>query len=782
MAVNESIYGLKATWRTDNFSENNSDDLKHYSANFGNNSGQILYAIRNNKLKVNTPWDKSICYAAMDNGSVFSKVTFCASNGTNAPNVLTTENNALTEFNIGITNRNPYTNKQYNILKDKSYYTTMFWASNSTATDGTSTDREFCPSTSIAFKNMVLVPYVLATSSNTPPIADNDKICVPLKDYIDTYTLTHPYIVRVIVSFYGKTFANLTRTSIAKGIPTVAILNQLPKLCAKLNDINESTPDVRPFYTYTMCRGFIGGGSGLRNVARGINLFGECQTDTDVDVWGYSTNAYLDTDTSSNHYMSAWLNYNKYVHVKNPEYPKKIFSYIPYYNDFYEDVMTQTAYFGMFFTPDVDVAVNGDLNDNAMYCGIIDDSGITHGQYYHGAQNELLKQYSEWSNTNDTPYKSGGTDPNTYRNTSGFNNVINAPRDFNKRYVLSGSDVNTLNADFFAALSGVQTSEILDKAMEKFYVNNPIDCIVSLKWFPFSLPTFGSAQTVKLGVYNTTVSANQYVGSGVEVHNLGECLIYPHFGMGVFGGSGPCFLDYEPYTHIELIVPYCGTVKISPSDFMNCTLRVMMTVDVYSGSCTAYIQRNGLTVDSISGTISVDLPVSGVEAATLDSQVHTATNNFKMAKVQEAMTVVSSALRVATNFDTSKGQMISISGGANALADAVMSTAVASENLANTKYDLEHINVPFKTVGSNSGLNGAKAEQFCSLNITRPVLHSGFNADTYGHTVGYACLENGLLSSFTGYTVVSDIDLTGVNATADEKNMIINTLKGGVYL
>lgn len=767
--VNEQIYGLKATWRTDNFSPNIDDNLKHYSANFGNNNGQILYAIRNNKLKVNTPWDKSISYAAMDNGSVYSKITFCSSNGTEAPNVLTTENNPYTEFNIGITNRNPNTNKQYNISKDKSYYTSMFWATNSTAVEGTSTDREFRPSTSIAFKNMVLVPFVLATASNTPPISDNDKICVALKEYIDTYTLTHPYIVRVIVAPYGYPAAYTYRTNIATGIPTIAILNQLPKLGAKLNEINGSTPDVLPFYTYTMCRGFIGGGSGLRNVARGINLFGECQTDTDVDIWGYSTNAYLDTDTGSNHYMSAWLNYDKYVHVKNEAYPKKIFSYIPYYNDFYDDVMKQTAYFGLFFTPDLDVAEHGGLTNTEMYCGIIDDAGMTHGTYYHGNQNELLKQYSGWESTNDTPYKPGGGGDaetklhrrTTLGDTSGY------------WYALPDNGL----APFKTIMQKINDTDAIENA--NFYGQNPVDCIVEAKELYLSnlSELWQNADSINFGDYAIPISGNQSL-SGTLISGFTFPSNYICGDITIPGRYGD-YRDYEPYTSAVLVVPFCGMAELEPSVIIgNHAIRLEETIDEFSGDIVANLLVDNCLYRTLTGNCASDIAITGVEASTyaLARKEYLRKGVFEIFEGMQGLIGGISGSSIAASYKNKMGTVSQAFGGLMNFTKDLIGGIMDMRTY-------QHLHPSPVRLSTGSPNPQSNAITYPYIFVQSPIdMLSESELETFKKLNGFAVYKTGKLSDSSGMTVCSDYNFDGLALTKAELDMLAELLEGGVII
>ncbi|MEE1302445.1 MAG: hypothetical protein UHD64_06645 [Bacteroidales bacterium] len=461
-------------------------------------------------------------------------------------------------------------------------------------------------------------------------------------------------------------------------------------------------------------------------------------------------------------------------------------------DDITKGIRKQLASFGLFFVDGIN-DINLPLDDEKTFLGILED-GVAYGKYSNGSKNREQDQWN-WDTMEENIYDPSNppkTDPNTYENTSGFNPAINAPDGFNKRYVLSELDIRTLREDFFRALeSKPEDIDYINFTMSEFLTNNPIDCIVSLKWFPFTVPSHGQEVNINLGNYQTNVQAPVYTGSGVEVYSLGSCVIYPYAGSGE-----PCFLDYAPYTKMELIIPYCGTVELDPSIYMNHTLSVNFIVDIYTGACTAYIMCDGLVSDSVSGVCCVDLPISGIDNATLEGQIYNASLNLKSSKIGEAVSVVSGGLSFGTSLLGVKGSGAKMAKGVvgtvDALTGAIGSVAQSSESLAMNQYQIEHINIPFRTVGSQTGLGNAKQEQFCRLLIYRPKFINGltnikqwYNSNEgklYGHTVGYSCIKTDTISSFHGFTMFSNADLSGINATDTEKSAILTALQSGVIL
>ena len=82
---------------------------------------------------------------------------------------------------------------------------------------------------------------------------------------------------------------------------------------------------------------------------------------------------------------------------------------------------------------------------------------------------------------------------------------------------------------------------------------------------------------------------------------------------------------------------------------------------------------------------------------------------------------------------------------------------------------------------SSSGCNSFQHELTPRLIIYYPV-KGHIDEKAYAHTVGYQCCETSLISSYTGYAEISNVELSEFAATAAEKEMIKSLLASGVYL
>ena len=450
------------------------------------------------------------------------------------------------------------------------------------------------------------------------------------------------------------------------------------------------------------------------------------------------------------------------------------------------------AAYGLFFCDSI-----GDLADAGrdetrwidvnMCCGTIDDEGRTNGAYTRGAMNVLQKQFN-WSDSTESPFDpSAPPVPENEYNTQTVFNTVSGISTMTQRYAMTAGAVKNLGAALWSISAdliddgggGEDYSELNEKILDTFLTNNPIDCIVSLRKYPFEISKDDSTM-IKLGKYETTVGA----------YTMSETLEIFEFRMKnkilpIFNDS---FMDYEPYTHFELYVPFCGTVSVEPADILGRQLSVKLAVDYSTGTCTAYILTDDLVIKTISGQIAIDIPVSGIQSVTAASQINNA---------------IAQASTAQKNEQTSKLSLMTIAG----MGQLVLNPAKSGNNIATSQinaeradYELQHQNIQPHLIGSASSAASWLIDFSCRLLIYYPTGEILFNSNNpptfnpvklleYGHTVGFACCMTGALSSFSGLTVAVKADLNGITtnsgtrpATLQELQMIEAALNEGIIL
>ena len=775
MSINTSIYGAPSTWVSIGYSDQHpNENLRVYARENPNGS------------YVTTPWgepiDKSVAVSGLGPNSALSHLRFFDTNA-----VIETTGTYPIEMQPTITERRAVTN--WCFCSNEVILQPTSWDGNNNAlVDGDTTSygsavpswqryapepaypwhdifkensANIRPFTQFNHRNLVILIYVTCT------IDFVNYYTYDLKTYITNYTTTYPYIVEVSGQLYTLNSGTKPTQSNYRmplwnsnnmGFNQVAILDNL------------QLPETEP-YMYGLLWAI------YSTRFKIMGPFPHSATTSGGSSYNVETSGYLENQAKK--YIGfcgtdAWKFYKYGSNGSDaPQDKLKIWGriYREYDETFWDECMTQTACFGMLFTDDEHIAQFGDITDEHMYCGILDENLVGNGQYTHGEANADNNQLA-WRNSNDSTYDPSNVpdvDPNLYNGTMNVH-ALSTINSATTRYNLSLSSSFALCDSLWDIMALAQADEVLtDYTLKKFLVNNPIDAIVSLMYFPIKEDMgFGNATYVNLGQYQTTIGARQALPSILK--DCGTYEIHPKWNNS--------WIDRE--TQITLYLPFCGTINLEPDVYMGRTIRVEYLIDLTTGNCSAVVsykpdgtgtgERKVIT-DIANGNCGIDLPITGLQQQTLNSQLFNAAETNKQLKTNNA-------------FKGFKSIMNGVSSATNGNAPGVLGTIQDFLNIFSSEkisdYNLEHTMMPMKMIGTNGSMTGAMCELKPTIIFSRPV--PAYN-DAFIANNGYACCEAGVLGSFgPGYVEVSNIDLSGFSATATEKSMIQSLLAGGVWL
>lgn len=812
-AVNERIYGTAEQWERLKTAGNDSDTLLVPTrAYFGETPksdgttttdymmGTLSTAYLNGKLQVNEPIDTSICPIGCDAGFQVRQVTYYPPrNNANTEKITTkVEGTAPLFFQTYYSNPSTFKHSADFHLNNSTNIERAAWAydmqpssqSLSNYTYLRNWDGPVVPITSMPVKSSVWCIFVgcsPVTEWNTVTSSPN-LVIYDLNSYVNgTVTISgqtykvHEYYPEII--WIGVRLFTSTDTNVQNIKRDSSTYFYGASFSQEINDFqyNDDTTLHMLRYDAYPWTGILSNWRYLNN----NNLETDSRDARAFIVYGKATAQFISTNTANQWYGVAGVGITT-ESVYNSDYRMWQHSnLIERWGDiesFKEFCLTQCAYFGMFFTADYTVARDGELDAENMYLGIIDDSGITHGQYSQGQDNRKQKQW-DWNDLiNDSPYdptKEDDNDPNEYDNRTILNpNPINTGfGKFTKSYAMQGTEIFFISRFLYNTIAeNVDNDTYL---LQRFLTNNPIDCITSLMVFPFDLnKLFGSSpEQIYLGNQPVTYvlpSGISYAVNGIPITegtaiiDCGSCTYYRQY---------KDFRDYEPYSNAEISIPYCGSIPISPAEYMGHTISVKLLVDFNTGGCMALIYRDELVTDSITGTVGSQVSVTGIQQADYNNAVYNANANLKRAQLGQ-LSQISNAI-ISTGVQAASGN----AGGAlSGLMNAVTGTMQSNLNIQQAEYELQHIQTPYKTLGTSTPVTSMCNEQSCRLILKRPQMLDNYNPSQYGHTVGFACLITAPLSNFTGFTQATNVDLSGVTATVTEKQMIQQQLQSGVYL
>jgi hypothetical protein len=452
--------------------------------------------------------------------------------------------------------------------------------------------------------------------------------------------------------------------------------------------------------------------------------------------------------------------------------------------DFIEYARKQAAYLGFPFS---DYAYNMIDNPDKTYIPEINASGVTTGNYaLANTQPEYIN--ADWTTDvyNKTPYNpenDKADDPNIYDDNKTVLNTLSTIYDrFTNEYILNGTQLLALKNELYTTISSDVDSSFWSS--QKFLTNNPLDVVKGLTFYPFDVankaPNTGTLDYdhIVLGTIDTGVSATALNDSFIVI-DCGSCTYFPVYGVNDFR-------SYAPYSTAELHIPYCGSVEISPELYLNHVISVKMIVDLKTGAALALIYRDGMVVDSVGGTVGITIPISGIERETLAAAEHQALSQYKTARNTAIGNIASFALdnkNLISNVGSfgivgaamSAGSMLKKSGQAANVANSL-------QNVEDAQYDLQHIEVPYKTIGTASSVTSYANEPYCRLIIKRPIMLDGYSQSDFGHCYGFATNKTGVVSDFSGYTQFASVDLSGVNCSESMKAQIKSIMLSGVRI
>ena len=440
-------------------------------------------------------------------------------------------------------------------------------------------------------------------------------------------------------------------------------------------------------------------------------------------------------------------------------------------NDFDADwIISQMLTLGLWvYTGDIE-NFDPDNPDEYAYAPLFDEYGTTTGEGVNGADAALTPAGS-WSTDvfSENVYKGEEPpfDPTQY---DADNKTVLPSAVFTSGNSMYAITVGELQGVIGVVNSFAENASTQLEVVQKCLTNNPIDVIKGVVFYPFNVKDYIETELTQseiiLGNINSGVDGYK-IEQRAFVVDAGSVTYYPPNGLADFR-------SYEPYSSAELYIPYCGSVKIAPSDYIGHKVGVKYLIDIESGGCVALVYRDGLAIDSIAGQIGVSCPITGVQTATLQAAQEQANRSSVNSKIAMGAAAVGVGAAIFT-----AGSSLALT--AAAVGGAATLTAAGSK-LDASQYQLEHMQIPYKSVGAASAATSTVNEQCCRLVIHRPVLLEGADLAAFGEVNGFACCITAALSNFSGFTQVSNAELDGVSCTAAERAALMSALQAGVYL
>lgn len=339
------------------------------------------------------------------------------------------------------------------------------------------------------------------------------------------------------------------------------------------------------------------------------------------------------------------------------------------------------------------------------------------------------------------PYADGGTSTGTTTGTGTFDDTsesVSLPTTYAMSATASGlmSQYVMSEANLSAFANWLWNGGSIVDDLKHFFAS-PMEAIFSLGMLPFT-PSDTTNYHVYVGALDAGVTGG-LVGDTVEKIDCGTIDFAGYYGSA---------LDFNPYTKIEIFLPYCGNFALNPDEVMGHTIGVKYYCDTVTGDCVAFIYDEERVLYQVKGNCFVQIPL--------------AARDFTAQYASAIGTVGTVAAGLAASV---------ASGGLTAPVAVGMGTSVAA-NAMNAKAHVAR-------AGGVSGMAGFMSIQTPYVIITVP---NQCLPELQADHQGYPLFVTKRLGDFFGFTKVYEIHLDGLDCTDAEAKEIYDLLKGGVII
>lgn len=317
-----------------------------------------------------------------------------------------------------------------------------------------------------------------------------------------------------------------------------------------------------------------------------------------------------------------------------------------------------------------------------------------------------------------------------------------------------------------------------DATLETIW-NNPFDGVIGAHEL-YATPSKDGYSTIRSGFLDSGISSIIVRQRYTQI-NCGSIVIPEYWGN---------YLDYSPYSRAYIYLPFIGIMDVDVDDIVGHSVNVLYHVDSYTGSCIAQITcaRDGYTntLYQFSGDCSVEIPMAGGSQANIKAAMIAANAYQNAANVSAGMSLwggiasgIASAIggalmpsAASTIGGITSGIGQAIGGYASSQSQKAYGEAQHTAAMVSQKSHVQHS-------GSFGGSHGAMGIKKPYIIIRRPIQKV---VNGYNKLYGYPAHKMVVIGECTGYLRCREVNVQSSLATDEEKRMIEEALKSGVYV
>lgn len=308
-------------------------------------------------------------------------------------------------------------------------------------------------------------------------------------------------------------------------------------------------------------------------------------------------------------------------------------------------------------------------------------------------------------------------------------------------YRMTATEMTAFTAELWTFWQGI-----------KSFFADPLDFVVGCMILPFT-PDSSRKAYPKFGG-DTWSTAFDVISAQYYSISCGSIDIDKYYGS--------CF-DYDPYQKIQIWIPFVGYRDLPVDQIVGKTIELTYHIDCMTGDFVAFVHtpvvgewgpQLAQIICQFSGTMGTRVPLSR--------------QSFDAA-VQAGIQLIGGAVGMAAGGIAMAAGLDGKELNADQIANQASAATVSAINAGKTRV------IRSGSIGAASGLM-AKLNPFIIRTLPRQSL-----PEQYMQLEGYPSNIYGTVGDFSGFLAVETIKLK-VAATSTEKDMIMQLLKGGIYV
>lgn len=367
----------------------------------------------------------------------------------------------------------------------------------------------------------------------------------------------------------------------------------------------------------------------------------------------------------------------------------------------------------------------------------------------------------------DVPVATTGGGPDSPSSPVGYDGIVNDDIDFPSNPVASAANANFISI-WTPTLDQVQdlakwmwTTDPLKWEFWQKLLQNPLELIFSLTIMPIPIHHTDDpspATTDQLVALNDSLSLG-WQDTGIGMDWITEQYVEIDMGSIDIEEVWGAFLDYEPYTKIDIFLPYIGMKTLDTNDCMPRTIALKYKIDLATGTCLALIKCDNSIYYHFSGNCASQIPITVNQCQEIVRGLMTMAVGATTVALGGAMTAGEHASKAAITQGTA------MKAGGSAMVGSGANSAAKGVNVSRSG-----------TIGCAAGLMDVQTPY---LVISRPRQALPERQNTY---TGYPSFITEQIGDLEGYTEVQIIHLENMTCTDEEYQEIDSLLLGGVII